>query len=107
MDRNTLTSLCTAAALALTLTVSLSASAADKAPMPQTKGMQGMDPAAHDQPAPDCKPNAAKAAQQAEHPMPQTKGMQGMDPKAHEVDCPEGDAVKKPAHDHKAAGTTN
>src|SRR5689334_8382899 len=65
----------------------------DKAPMPQTKGMQGMDPALHDQwakdgkqdPYKDCKPNAAAAAQQAAHGMPDTKGMKGMDPKAHTV----------------------
>ena len=92
---------------AITLGVSVMATAADKAPMPQTRGMQGMDPAFHDQKQPDCKPNPEKAAQQSKHPMPQTKGMQGMDPKVHETDCPEGVAVTKPAHEHKTPGTTN
>ena len=83
----------------------------EKAPMPQTKGMQGMDPALHDKwakegpqdPYKDCTPNPEKAAQQAKHPMPQTKGMQGMDPKAHTVDCPEAPVAKadKPRHVHK------
>jgi len=87
---------------------------AAKAPMPQTKGMQGMDPQLHDQwakegnqdPYKDCTPNAKAAAQQAKHPMPQTKGMQGMDPKAHTVDCPEPAIVKTdaPKHVHKAPG---
>lgn len=88
----------------------LSAIADDKAPMPQTKGMQGMDPKLHDQAAKDpyegCVPNPDKAAKQAEHPMPDTKGMKGMDPKAHEVDCPEGYVRKtdKTKHVHKAPG---
>jgi hypothetical protein len=82
---------------------------ADKAPMPQTKGMQGMDPQLHDQAAKDpyegCVPNPANAAGQARHPMPQTRGMQGMDPKAHTMDCPEGYVAKEqPAHVHKAPG---
>jgi hypothetical protein len=98
---------------ALVLAASLSAGAwaaePEKAPMPQTKGMQGMDPALHDRPAEkryeDCKPNPKKAAQQAAHPMPQTKGMQGMDPKMHEVDCPEPtDERVKPAHVHRGTG---
>lgn len=89
----------------------------DKSPMPQTKGMQGMDPALHDKwakegeqdPYKDCKPNPEKAAQQAKHPMPETKGMKGMDPKMHEMDCPEAKIAKpdpsKPAkHVHKAPG---
>ena len=89
----------------------------EKAPMPQTRGMQGMDPAAHEQwakegkqdPYKDCKPNAEKAAEQAEHGMPDTKGMKGMDPKAHEVDCPEPEVAKQdpnkpPKHVHKAPG---
>ena len=75
------------------------------APMPQTKGMQGMDPKQHDQVAPKpyegCAPSAQKAAQQAEHPMPQTKGMQGMDPKAHAMDCQEAAPREQPAHVHK------
>ena len=90
-----------AAALAVVPAVS-----EDKAPMPQTKGMQGMDPKLHDQaardPLEDCVPNPDKAAQQAEHPMPDTRGMKGMDPKAHTVDCPEGYVPReKPAHVHK------
>ena len=107
-------SIFTAALLALSLGVAvpLSAIAGDKAPMPQTKGMQGMDPALHDQPAKDpyegCVANAEKAAQQAKHPMPETKGMKGMDPKAHEMDCPEGYVRKtdpnKAVHVHKAPG---
>ena len=81
----------------------------DKAPMPQTRGMAGMDPRQHDQPVTDpyegCVLNSAKAAQQAEHPMPETKGMKGMDPKAHVMDCPEGYVPRKPAgHVHKAPG---
>ncbi len=81
----------------------------DKAPMPQTKGMQGMDPGLHDQAAKDpyegCVPNADKAAQQEKHPMPDTKGMKGMDPKAHTVDCPSGYVPREqPAHAHKAPG---
>ena len=103
---------------AIVLAASLSAATgwagdqAEKAPMPQTKGMQGMDPALHDQwekegkqdPYHDCKPNEKAAARQAKHPMPQTKGMQGMDPKAHEVDCPEAVIQKsdQPKHVHKA-----
>lgn len=92
------------AALVITPAVS-----ADKAPMPQTKGMQGMDSKLHDQAANDpyeaCVPNQAKAAEQAKHPMPQTRGMQGMDPKAHAMDCPEGYVAKEqPAHVHKAPG---
>jgi hypothetical protein len=79
----------------------------DKAPMPQTRGMQGMDPKLHDQaaqdPLEDCVANPDKAAQQAKHPMPETRGMQGMDPKAHTVDCPDGYVPReKPAHVHKA-----
>ena len=92
-------------ALAVALAVAPALSA-DKAPMPQTRGMQGMDPKLHDQPAQDpyadCVPNAAKAAQQAAHPMPQTRGMQGMDPKAHTVDCPTGTVAKgTQVHVHK------
>ena len=102
-------------ALAVGLPMSSIAEEKDKAPMPQTKGMQGMDPAQHDKwakegkqdPYKDCKPNAEKAAQQAKSPMPETKGMKGMDPKAHTVDCPEAevtkaDADKPPKHVHKA-----
>lgn len=100
----------TAAAMALALACAGPvALAEDKAPMPQTKGMQGMDPKLHDQQAKDphegCVPNKDKSAQQAQHPMPDTKGMKGMDPKAHTVDCPEGYVPQvKPAHVHKAPG---
>ena len=95
-------------ALATALVVAPALSA-DKAPMPQTKGMKDMDPKLHDQDAKDpyegCVPNAEKAAQQARHPMPDTKGMKDMDPKAHTVDCPEGYVPRKPpAHVHKAPG---
>jgi hypothetical protein len=95
--------------LAAALGAAVPAFADDKAPMPQTRGMQGMDPKLHDQAAKDpyegCVLNAEKAAQQAKAPMPDTKGMKGMDPKAHVMDCPEGYARKeKPAHVHKAPG---
>lgn len=99
-------------ALALCLTAPMGVMAEDKAPMPQTKGMQGMDPALHEKwekegkqdPYKDCKPNAEKAAHQAKHPMPDTKGMKDMDPKAHEVDCPEAvvNPNAKPKHVHKS-----
>ena len=90
-------------AVSLVVTPALSQ---DKAPMPQTKGMQGMDPKLHDQAAKDpyegCVPNPDKAAQQAKHPMPDTKGMKDMDPKAHAVDCPAGYVPReKAAHVHK------
>jgi len=92
-------------ALALALVVAPALSE-DKAPMPQTKGMQGMDPALHDQAAKDpyegCVANSDKSAQQTKHPMPDTKGMKGMDPKAHTVNCPEGYVPREqPAHVHK------
>ena len=96
-------------AAALALAASLATApvfSEDKAPMPQTRGMQGMDPKLHDQAAKDpydgCVPNSDKAARQAEHPMPETKGMKGMDAKAHTVDCPAGYVAReKPAHGHK------
>ena len=101
---------CAAVMVALMMVLPSVTTADDKAPMPQTKGMAGMDPALHDQkaqdPYKDCKPNAKAAADQAKHPMPETKGMKGMDPKAHEMDCPEA-AVKtddQPRHVHKAPG---
>ena len=81
--------------------------------MPQTRGMQGMDPALHDQAAKDpyagCVRQEDAAAHQQVHPMPQTKGMQGMDPKAHEMQCPKGYAPAPATgpHIHKAPGTTN
>jgi hypothetical protein len=102
-----LTTLALLASIAATAVVA----ADDKAPMPQTRGMQGMDPRDHDKPAKDayadCTPNAEKVANQAQHPMPDTKGMHGMDPKAHTVDCPPAatDAKKDEAkHVHKAPG---
>lgn len=95
------TTLTAAALLAL---AALPATADDKAPMPQTRGMQGMDPKLHDQPAQDpyadCTPNAEKAAHQARHPMPVTRGMQGMDPKAHAVDCPAAALAKDSTQVH-------
>lgn len=100
--------------MALCLAVSTSAVAQDQATMPQTKGMQNMDPALHEKwakeepqdPYKHCTPNARKAAQQDKHPMPQTKGMQGMDPKAHTVDCPQELGISDgpnapPKHVHK------
>jgi len=98
------------AALAL-FTATAAFAEKDTSPMPQTKGMQGMDPAQHDKPAKEpyegCVPNPDKAAQQQKHPMPETKGMKGMDPKAHTVDCPAGYVPKddgKAKHEHKAPG---
>lgn len=101
--------------LALAVTAPTSVMADDKAPMPQTRGMQGMDPSLHDQwakegkqdPYKDCTPSSEKAAQMKEHPMPETKGMKGMDPKTHEVDCPEAPAAAvdpnaPPKHVHKS-----
>ena len=96
-------------AINLALVAALAAAPAlsqNQAPMPQTKGMQGLDPKQHDQAAKDpyegCVPNPDKAAEQAKHPMPDTKGMKGMDPKAHTVDCPAGYVPReKPAHVHK------
>lgn len=109
-----------AAVVLLTLAVGspIAGIAEEKAPMPQTRGMQGMDPAAHERWAKegeqdrykDCTPNAEKAAHAKRHPMPDTKGMRGMDPKAHEVDCPEPevskqDPSKPPKHVHKGPGS--
>ena len=97
----TLTTLTAAALFAL---AAVPATADEKAPMPQTRGMQGMDPRLHDEPAKDpyegCVPNADKAAQQAAHPMPETRGMKGMDPKAHTVDCPAGYVAKDATQVH-------
>lgn len=99
----------TAASVALAL-FAAAPFAADDAPMPQTRGMQGMDPAVHDQavePYKDCTPNAQKTKQQEKHPMPQTRGMQGMDPKAHTVDCPQAPAKPddgKARHVHRSPG---
>jgi hypothetical protein len=99
---------------ALALIASMSAAAvvaADKAPMPQTRGMQGMDPRDHDKPPPvpyeGCTPNAEKVAVQEKHPMPQTRGMQGMDPRDHTMDCPpkaDAPASDQPKHEHRSPG---
>jgi len=95
-----------AAATTLLVLAAAPAAADEGAPMPQTRGMQGMDPWLHDQPSQDpyadCVPNAAKAAHQAAHPMPQTRGMQGMDPRAHTLDCPAGKVAQgAQVHVHK------
>lgn len=93
-----------AAATTLLVLAAAPAAADEGAPMPQTRGMQGMDPRLHDQPAQHpyagCVPNAAKAAHQAAHPMPQTRGMQGMDPRAHTLDCPPAAVAKVGAQVH-------
>jgi hypothetical protein len=100
---------CTAFLVGLALVMPMVSAAEDKAPMPQTRGMAGMDPALHDKwasekgqdPYKDCKPNAEAAARQARHPMPQTRGMAGMDPRLHEMDCPAAPVTadgKRPAH---------
>ena len=97
---------CATVLVAAALFLPVPAIAGDKAPMPQTKGMAGMDPALHDQweqqrgqdPYKDCVIDAEAAAQQARHPMPQTKGMAGMDPKLHTVSCPQNVTVTRPRH---------
>lgn len=86
----------------------------DKAPMPQTRGMQGMDASLHEKweaegsdPYKECSPNPEKTAQQQEHPMPDTKGMKDMDPKFHTMDCPQAVPVAaddKATHVHRAPG---
>ena len=99
--------------LALAFATPSGVMAGDPAPMPETRGMQGMDPALHEQwakegkqdPYKDCTPNADKAAHQAQHPMPDTRGMHHMDPKAHTMDCPGAkapDPNAPPKHVHKA-----
>lgn len=100
-----------AATLTFALFAAASALAAgDETPMPQTRGMQGMNPAVHGKavdPYEGCTPNAQKARHQQKHPMPQTRGMQGMDPKAHTVDCPEAPAASDhddARHVHRAPG---
>ncbi|MDP3858864.1 MAG: hypothetical protein Q8Q73_13995 [Stagnimonas sp.] len=91
----------------------ISCAADTKAPMPQTRGMQGMDPKLHDpanKPTITCTPkpgtehmdHAAK-----DHPMPDTKGMKGMDPAQHMQDCKSSDApapVEQGPHEHKTPG---
>lgn len=90
--------------------LAFSSMAADKGPMPQTRGMQGMDPKLHDQPAKDpyegCTPKRHGATTDAG--MPQTRGMKDMDPRAHEVVCPEApvntdSGVPKQRHVHRGS----
>ena len=82
----------------------------DKAPMPQTRGMQGMDPKLHDPanwPVITCVPKTGTESMThdpKDHPMPQTRGMQGMDPAQHMRDCHSSDEpapVKIAPHQHK------
>lgn len=98
------------ATVCLALT-SLVAAADDKAPMPQTRGMQGMDPKLHDPanwPVITCVPKAGTenmTHDPKDHPMPQTRGMQGMDPAQHMKDCHSSDEpapVKLGPHQHKS-----
>ncbi|MFA5941949.1 MAG: hypothetical protein WC809_21575 [Sinimarinibacterium sp.] len=90
-------------------------SAADDATtMPQTRGMQGMDPKFHDpanKPTVNCTPKAGMehmAHAPEGHPMPETKGMKGMDPAQHMEDCVSSDALSPPKsgqHQHKTPGS--
>lgn len=111
MIRKTLITATAGLILASLAALPVSSMADDKAPMPQTRGMQGMDPKLHDQPAKDpyegCTPKKQGATTDAG--MPQTRGMKDMDPKAHEVTCPEepvdpDSAVSKQKHVHKSGG---
>ncbi len=96
---------------ALVLVCGVSACAADgQAPMPQTRGMQGMDPRLHDHanlPVITCVPKAgteSMAHEPTDHPMPHTRGMQGMDPAQHMKDCHSSDEaapVELGPHQHK------
>lgn len=90
-----------------------SAMAADKVPMPQTRGMQGMDPKAHDpanKPTVTCTPKAGTegmAHSAKDHPMADTKGMKGMDPAQHMQNCESSDKpapVELGPHQHKTPG---
>lgn len=85
--------------------------AGDPAPMPETRGMQGMDPKLHDpasRPTVTCHPKAGTEGMDhapKDHPMPQTKGMQGMDPAQHMEDCESSDKaapVTTGPHQHRA-----
>lgn len=87
------------------------AAAEDKAPMPETRGMQGMPPKAHDpanQPKVTCTPKAGTENMDhdpKDHPMADTRGMHGMDPAQHMEDCVSSEKhapVKKGPHQHKA-----
>ena len=100
------------AAACMTLT-GLVYAADEAAPMPQTRGMQGMDPKIHDpanKPTVTCKPKAGTEAMThdaKDHPMPDTRGMKGMDPAIHMEDCESSDALPEPKtgpHKHKVPG---
>lgn len=103
-----------AALAVMCLAISGVVSAADdKAPMPQTRGMQGMDPKLHDpanKPTVTCTPKAGTEPMDhapKDHPMPQTRGMQNMDPAQHMEDCESSDKappVKLGPHQHKTPG---
>ncbi len=91
----------------------LASAVEDKAPMPQTRGMQGMDPAVHDpaaKPAMNCmpKPGSEKMDHAAkDHPMPDTRGMHGMDPAEHMQDCKnpnQTEPAEQGPHQHKTPG---
>lgn len=84
--------------------------AGDVPPMPQTRGMQGMDPKLHDpanKPTVTCTPKPGAEAmghEPKDHPMPQTRGMQGMDPAQHMRDCVSSDQpppFEKNPHEHR------
>lgn len=101
------------AALCMAATSLLSAADDKTAPMPQTRGMQGMDPKFHDpanQPTITCVPKAGTegmAHAPKDHPMPGTRGMQGMDPAQHMQDCESSDKappVELGPHQHKTPG---
>lgn len=101
-----------ALAAAFFVIANVAATAAD-APMPQTRGMQGMDPKMHDpanRPTVTCKPKPGTEAMQhsgKDHSMPDTRGMKGMDPAMHMQDCESSDQpapVEKPVHQHKTPG---
>ena len=97
------------------LAVSVAACATDQpAPMPQTRGMAGMDPKMHDpanQPVITCSPKAgteSMAHAPGDHPMPDTRGMHGMDPAQHMKDCHSSDETPPPKlgpHQHKTNGS--
>ena len=102
--------------LALCLAVSMVGCATpdEKPPMPQTRGMQGMDPKLHDEanaPTVTCTPKASAAGMAhapEDHPMPDTKGMHGMDPALHMHDCHSSDQpeqVQLGPHQHKSPGS--
>jgi len=101
--------------LTMILMLTVVACATDQpAPMPQTRGMAGMDPKFHDpanQPVITCSPKAgteSMAHAPGDHPMPDTRGMHGMDPAIHMQDCHSSDEpapVKLGPHRHKTNGS--